>query len=77
MLTLRFLTTTRACHKESFILYFYSEIARINLFLGYFVHIVPRERDGIIAKDLLYARANFYFEVKFSSIDISSVVGLS
>ena len=31
---------------------FQSETARTNLFLGYFAHIVRRERDGIIAKDL-------------------------
>ena len=37
--------TTEACNRESFILCFHSETARINLFLGYFAHIVGRDRD--------------------------------
>ena len=43
------LTTTQAHKCESLILYFYSETTRTNLFLGYFVHIVRRERDGLRA----------------------------
>ena len=42
---LRSLTTTLACNRESFILYFNSETARTNSFLGYFAHIVGREGD--------------------------------
>ena len=29
------------------------------LFLGYFVHIIRRERDGIISKDLYWGKVLF------------------
>ena len=38
------------------ILYCYSKTARTNLFLGYFAHIVRRERDGLISKNLRYCK---------------------
>ena len=31
----------------------------INMFLGYFVHITRRERDGIVAKDLQQCKVIF------------------
>ena len=51
--------------RESFILYFHSETVRTSLLLGYFAHIVGRERDWIIAKD--FDKAKLYSEVTFSS----------
>ena len=52
-----------ACNRETFILYFQSETARTNLFLGYFAHIVRREQDGIIAKDLYKSKVLFWGDV--------------
>ena len=48
-----------AGNRESFILDFQSETARTDLFLGYFVHSVRRERDGIIAKELYKSKVIF------------------
>ena len=51
------LTTTQAHKCECIIFYFYSETTRTNLFLGYFAHIVRRERDGLRAGYYLCRRA--------------------
>ena len=50
-------------HEDVQSLNFNSETARTNLFLGYFTHIVGRERDWIIAKDLWSSQVIFLGEV--------------
>ena len=44
--------TTRACKRESFVLYFHFVTARNKLLLGYFAQIVRSEPDRITAKEL-------------------------
>ena len=56
-----------ACNREWFILYFQSETARTNLFLGYFAHIAWREQDGIIAKDFYWSKVGEKSYIRYIS----------
>ena len=66
------LTTTRVHKCESIILYFHSETASINLILGYFAHILRRERDG--PPQETYNSAKLCLEVTFSLTSPSYIV---